>query len=1225
MVKSKWRKMISVNLALSMLFSLPVAGLASPSTSPWYEQHATATGTGGAAATEHPEASRAAMEILRKGGNAVDAAIAAAAAQGVTRPFSGGMGGGGMMMIYLADEKRFVTYDHRELSPSTFGPHSFLDGNGNEYSSTIRGSSGPAFAVPGAVKAWEKALKEHGTMTLKEVLEPAIRIAEEGFIIDDNFVREVTENRNRFNNFESTRKIYLTETGGVPAAGSTLKNPDMARTYRLLGEHGSEVFYEGEIADAIVETINNPPVVANPSFPILKGNLPKEDMKDYEVIEYDPVKVNYRGYDVYGMPPSSSGGTTIGQALNILEAYDMAGLPREEALHYYIEASRYAFADRDKYLQDPAHAEIPFKGMVTKGYAEERRYEIGTKASVGKVAPGNPWPYDANPDLWPTPKPKPQTGGFVHSFSGQGEWDQNKFLVEKSSDASFDIVDGKGRITLADRRNSYGRVTPHMEAIADAELLIPFKMDQLGADRRLRLWLRTDGWNNITTPHNGYGVEIRTTDNKVRILRYINGTLTEIGVIDRQRSTDWQWLRYSVKGDELSIKLWKDGETEQEDWDLQLTDGNITGKGHFMMSALEFKDGGGGGGSFQIGDIEVKELKGSTPNPIPGPGGENFTYQFEGVNGTAWDPSKFIVGNNNAGVKMDVYEGQGRIVLPGVRLAYGRAEAQMDPALNSELLIPFKINDLGADRRLRFWLRSDQWGTTTTPANGYGIEIRTGSNQIRTMQTKTGQDAITYPKDITRERTTEWQWLRFKVIDDQILAKFWKHSEEEPASWDIQITDQNVITPGRFMISSLEWQNDAGGSFSLGNLVVTNLDQQPDLEGDINALNFLIQPEVPEVVEPVELEVPQEVVEAPVQEEVPQEPVTVESDEMMPVEKKDADTETIHLSVSDKNGNIVAYTNTIVSIGGNGMVVPGYGFLLNDALAGRVPSVSGPGEPNAPKPKMRNLSSMSPTIILKDGKPVMTAGAPGSATIITTILQVIVNHLDFGMTLPDAVASPRLSQRNLRSGNTTVEPAFVGTPDYQALRQRGQGFETSGLAQGIGSVTAIAFLPDGQVQAVAEPVRRGGGSAMVESQFDASIGVSGAISVSKGRSLSDLSGFKVQLLIDGEAVGEGFTNQAGQYSILTERTGAASIIVTAPGYKKSEISIQLTGSVRDVDHLLKYGDFNADGDIDLLDIELVSKAYGQQATGEYVLYDLNQDGYIRLNDILPVLLNVESN
>ncbi|RXT04321.1 gamma-glutamyltransferase [Ammoniphilus sp. CFH 90114] len=1370
MIKRKWRKIISVNLALSMLFASPVAGLAS--TNPWYEQYATATGTGGAASTEHPDASRAAMEILAKGGNAVDAAIAAAAAQGVTRPFSGGIGGGGMMMIYLADENRFVTLDHREISPSTFGPHSFLDENGNEYSSTVRKSSGPAFAVPGAVKAWEKALSEHGTMTLAEVLEPAIRVAEEGFIIDDNFVREVTENRERFNNFESTRDIYLNENGEVPPAGSILKNPDLAQAYRLIGERGSQVFYEGEIADAIVDTINNPPKVASPSFHILAGNLPKEDLKNYELVEYDPVKVNYRGYDVYGMPPSSSGGTTIGEALNILEAYDLSGMPREEALHYYIEASRYAFADRDKYLEDPAFATIPVTGMLTKGYAEERRQEIGPTASVGKVAPGNPWPYDADPDLWPEPKVKPQKGGFAFSFTG-GEWDPKQLVVENSADATFDTIDGKGRITLADRRNSYGRATPNMEPIADGELLIPFKMDDLGADRRLRLWLRADGWNNITTPLNGYGVELRTTDDKVRLIRYINGSLTEIGVIDRARSTDWQWLRYSVKGDELSVKLWTDSESEPENWDLQTNDSNISGKGLFLLSSLEFRDGGGG--SFQIGDINVKELK----DPVDP--AESFSYRFDGADGTAWDPSSFIVEGKNDAVTVDVYGGHGRIQIPGTRLDWARATAQMEPSVNSELLIPFKIEDLGVDRRLRFWLRSDNWGSSTTPANGYGLEIRTGDDLIKVMQTKTGQEKIAYPIEISRESTTEWQWLRFRVVDDQIKAKFWKHGEEEPAAWDIDITDTNVTTPGRFMISAMEWQNDQGGTFLLGNLSVTNLDQEPELEGDAFALGF--DPGVePVVLEPTEVvEESTEPASADVEPSVQEEPAPAEEvsavepeEPPLPVEKKDADTETIHLSVSDKEGNIVAYTNTIVSIGGNGMVVPGYGFILNDGLSGRIPSVSGPGDPNAPKPGMRNLSSMSPTIVMKDGKPVMTAGAPGSATIITTILQVLVNHLDFGMTLPEAVASPRLSQRNLRSGNTVVESAFVGTPEYLALQQRGQRFETSGLVQGIGSVTGIAFLPDGRVQAVAEPVRRGGGSAMVESEFniptptsslkmngparvlpgkafdvqvnldnavdlygasfklqydpaklevvdmnpnedgvqiqpgswvkganisnavDAENGVisfavtklgdvvgengngtlaslrlqvkpnvtgevsllpmsegtylrnsnneiiptelnsyvvvadtfpavSGTISLSKGNRLTDLSGFTVQLKAGDQVVGEAITDATGAYSIPTEHTGDAVVVITAPGYKRVHASVVAGQDVTVPNLVLRVGDFNADEIINIVDVQLIAQAFEKTPNGENDKFDVNKDGHILLDDIVSAVLNFELN
>ena len=180
---------------------------------------------------------------------------------------------------------------------------------------------------------------------------------------------------------------------------------------------------------------------------------------------------------------------------------------------------------------------------------------------------------------------------------------------------------------------------------------------------------------------------------------------------------------------------------------------------------------------------------------------------------------------------------------------------------------------------------------------------------------------------------------------------------------------------------------------------------------------------------------------------------------------------TTHLTVADRWGNIVSYTFTIEQIGGSGMVVPGRGFLLNNELTDFEFT---PGLANSPGPNKRPRSSMSPTIVFKGSRPVLALGSPGGSTIITTVLQILLNKLDFGMSLPDAIAAPRASQRN--SPLTTAEPAFLATPEAAGLLALGQRFSTTAE---IGAATGIAFLPDGVFQAAAEPVRRGGGSAMV--------------------------------------------------------------------------------------------------------------------------------------------------
>jgi len=175
--------------------------------------------------------------------------------------------------------------------------------------------------------------------------------------------------------------------------------------------------------------------------------------------------------------------------------------------------------------------------------------------------------------------------------------------------------------------------------------------------------------------------------------------------------------------------------------------------------------------------------------------------------------------------------------------------------------------------------------------------------------------------------------------------------------------------------------------------------------------------------------------------------------------------------VADRWGNIVSYTFTIEQIGGSGIVVPGRGFLLNNELTDFDPT---PGLANSPGPAKRPRSSMSPTIVFSGGRPVLALGSPGGSTIITTVLQLLINQVDFGMSLPDAIAAPRASQRN--TALTTAEPAFLATPEAADLQALGQRFTST---DEIGAATGIAFLRGGLFQAVAEPVRRGGGSAMV--------------------------------------------------------------------------------------------------------------------------------------------------
>jgi gamma-glutamyltranspeptidase/glutathione hydrolase len=552
-------------------------------------KQAVAIGTGGSAASVDALATQAAIRVLDHGGNAVDAAVAAAAVLGVVEPYSCGLGGGGFMLIYSGASGRVYTLDGRETAPLAFRPEGFINpATGTPISFAEGVTSGLGVGVPGTLLLWDTALRRFGTYSLARALAPAIPIAARGFVVDQTFADQTASNLNRFKDFTSTRAVFLTSGGGVPPVGSRFQNPLLAETYSLIADDGVDAFYRGPIASAIVNTVRHPPLVAGATRNVRPGLMVLGDLDRYVVVDRPPTHIGYRGLDVYGMGPPSSGGSTVGEALNILEGFDLGSLPRADALHLYLEASALAYADRNAYLGDTDFVSVPLAGLLSDAYAAQRRALIGPTAAPKPVAAGNPWPYNA------------------------------------------------------------------------------------------------------------------------------------------------------------------------------LT------------------------------------------------------------------------------------------------------------ALTSDL--------------------------------------------------------------------------------------------ESPS--------------------------------------------------------------------------------------------------------------TTHLTVSDRFGNVVTYTFTIEQIGGSGIAVPGYGFLLNNELTD---FEFVPGRANSPAGGKRPRSSMAPTIVLDDGHPLLATGSPGGASIITTVLQVLLNRLDFGMSLPDAIAAPRASQRN--SAMTQVEPSFLATPEATALAALGHGFSTTAE---IGAVTGIEFLGGGNVLAAAEPVRRGGGSAMVE-------------------------------------------------------------------------------------------------------------------------------------------------
>ena len=370
---------------------LALAGTATAATAP--SGPSTSVGSGGAAATVETLATQAAIDTLRRGGNAVDAAITAAAVLGVTEPSSCGIGGGGFLLLRTAGGG-VTSIDHRELAPAAMRADSFWE-NGAPLAFNSARFSGLSVGVPGTVAGWARALDRYGTISLAEALQPAIRIARDGFLIDPIFFDQVRGNVDFFDDVPASAALFLDPDGTPKDVGTVFRNPDLARAYERIAHLGAKGFYRGAIADALVGTVQNPPVAPTANHVWRAGLMTMRDLHTYTAPERSPTRVSYRGLDVYGMGPPSSGGSTVGEALNILEGYPLAAMSRERQLHLFLEASRYAFADRGAYLGDADFVPVPLRGLLSDQFAATRRALIKEDtAAPGAVAPGDPWPFE---------------------------------------------------------------------------------------------------------------------------------------------------------------------------------------------------------------------------------------------------------------------------------------------------------------------------------------------------------------------------------------------------------------------------------------------------------------------------------------------------------------------------------------------------------------------------------------------------------------------------------------------------------------------------------------------------------------------------------------------------------------------------------------------------------------------------------------------------------------
>lgn len=406
------RKLCSLVLALAMVLNLAACGQAAssysaassepaaskePAKTPAYSTEGfvtvdadgnrvttgrDATSTKAMATASKYEVSQVGAEIMAKGGNAVDAAVAMGFALGVCEPFTSGLGGGGLATIHTAEGENFFI-DFREVAPAAATLDLYVDASGENNGNTKEG--GLASGVPGEVAGLLYLLEHHGTMSREEVMEPAIRIANEGFTVSAYCANAISDAYEKTQKFPEMSKVYLDENGLPWEEGSVITNPDLGKALQLIADQGADVFYKGEIGEAMVATLAK-----------YDGVMTMDDLAGYEVHELKPVTGDYRGYTVISSPPPSSGGTHLIEILNILENFDMASMEVNSAeyVHLFAETFKLAFADRAKYMADTNFVTVPLGGLTSQAYADKRAQDIDLNVAMEQAAPDDPSPYE---------------------------------------------------------------------------------------------------------------------------------------------------------------------------------------------------------------------------------------------------------------------------------------------------------------------------------------------------------------------------------------------------------------------------------------------------------------------------------------------------------------------------------------------------------------------------------------------------------------------------------------------------------------------------------------------------------------------------------------------------------------------------------------------------------------------------------------------------------------
>ncbi|WP_202077703.1 gamma-glutamyltransferase [Caldalkalibacillus salinus] len=342
-----------------------------------------ASGTHGMVSTSHPIASEVGAQVLERGGNAIDAAVAVQFTLNVVEPMMSGIGGGGFMMVYDAESGDTTIVNSRERAPAGATPDMFLDETGKIIPFSQRSTHGTAVGVPGTLKGLETALERWGSRPLQQLITPAIQYAEKGFEVDRQLADAVANNEKKLS-ASAAKDVFLPD-GEPIEEGDWFIQSNLAQTLKLIRTHGSDAFYNGEIAEALAATVQS-----------FGGSMATSDLSRYDVTVDEPIYGDYKGYTVASMPPPSSGGLFLIQMLQILEGFDLEQYDVRSADKYHLlsEAMKLAYADRAAYAGDPEFVEVPMQGLLHPEYISERQSLIDVRTAGQHVTHGDPWRYE---------------------------------------------------------------------------------------------------------------------------------------------------------------------------------------------------------------------------------------------------------------------------------------------------------------------------------------------------------------------------------------------------------------------------------------------------------------------------------------------------------------------------------------------------------------------------------------------------------------------------------------------------------------------------------------------------------------------------------------------------------------------------------------------------------------------------------------------------------------